>query len=232
VSGNSIRLGGSATTDSAIRLFDEANDCIVVGNAIRDWTQRGIYLSGTVDPVRAIVVGNSVAGSFVGIQLHGSDHRIANNVIRATSNSGILVANTASDALVQGNRVSGVGGGGYGLEVQAGAVRCHLLDNQLTGNTFAFNDGGTGTVAIGNRQTTAARFGRAVLVNGTVTVSTAEVVASENIRLTRVVGTGTTRGVLSVGTITAGTSFVINSTDLAGTLSADDDSTVFWEIVH
>jgi len=84
----------------------------------------------------------------------------------------------------------------------------------------------------GNRLSAGAQQGRAVLVNGTVTVNTAEVLAGDNIILTRVVGTATTRGILTVGTIVAGTSFVIRAEDLAGALSADDDSTVFWEIVH
>jgi Pectate lyase superfamily protein len=67
--------------------------------------------------------------------------------------------------------------------------------------------------------------GRAVLVAGTVTVSTTEVLTGDNIQITGVVAGGTP-GFLSIGTITNNTSFVINST------SALDTSTVFWEIAH
>ncbi len=67
--------------------------------------------------------------------------------------------------------------------------------------------------------------GRAVLVSGTLTISTIEVQASDNIHLTRVVAGGTL-GHLSVGTIVADTSFVINSS------SGTDTSTIYWEIVH
>lgn len=67
--------------------------------------------------------------------------------------------------------------------------------------------------------------GSAVLVGGTKTVSTTAVAASDKIFLTRLV-TGGTVGNLSVGTITAATSFVINSD------SATETSTVAWLIVR
>lgn len=68
-----------------------------------------------------------------------------------------------------------------------------------------------------------ATSGTAVLVAGTVTVSTAAVAAGSKIRVSRTVAGGTL-GHLSVGTITAGTSFVVNSS------SASDTSTVLWRI--
>lgn len=66
--------------------------------------------------------------------------------------------------------------------------------------------------------------GRAVLVAGTVTVSTPAASSTNVFILTNCV-TGGTAGLLSVGTVTAGTSFVINSA------SATDTSTVCW-MVH
>lgn len=78
----------------------------------------------------------------------------------------------------------------------------------------------------------AARMGVATLTNGTVTVSTTSVTAASRIFLTRRVGAGTTRGILTVGTIVAATSFVIRAEDLAGVLSADDDSDVSWVILE
>lgn len=59
-------------------------------------------------------------------------------------------------------------------------------------------------------------MGTAVLVAGTVTVSHTEVKADSRIWLCHLVAGGTL-GILSVGTITAGTSFVINSTNAADT---------------
>ena len=59
----------------------------------------------------------------------------------------------------------------------------------------------------------------AAMTAGSITVSTAKVTAASKILLTHAgTGAGTTHyGVLSVGTITAGTSFVINSADSADT---------------
>ena len=69
------------------------------------------------------------------------------------------------------------------------------------------------------------KMGTSVLVAGTVTVSTTAVTASSIIFLTHGVAGGTL-GTLSVGTITAGTSFVINSSNAA------DTSTVNWLIME
>lgn len=66
--------------------------------------------------------------------------------------------------------------------------------------------------------------GRAVLVGGTVTVNTTAIQAADEIFLTNRI-TGGTPGLLSVGTVTAGTSFVINSA------SGADTSTISWIIV-
>jgi len=80
-------------------------------------------------------------------------------------------------------------------------------------------------------------FGKVTLVGGTATVSTTAVTASSIIFLTRQ-GVGATGandlGILSVGTIVASTSFVINAwtvTD-ATALQADDVSSIGWMIVN
>ncbi len=69
------------------------------------------------------------------------------------------------------------------------------------------------------------KMGKSTLVTGTVTVSTTAVTASSHIFLTNNV-VGGTIGELSVGTVVAGTSFVINSS------SALDTSTIAWMIVE
>lgn len=94
------------------------------------------------------------------------------------------------------------------------------LEGQAVANGIKFKEGSN------------ARMGRSALVNGTVTVANTSVTASTEIFLTRRIQAGTTVGILSVGTVTAATSFVINSLDLAGALSADDDSTVNWLLVE
>lgn len=67
--------------------------------------------------------------------------------------------------------------------------------------------------------------GSAVLVAGTVTVSTTKVTASSLIFLTDMTAGGTL-GILSVGTRVAGTSFVINS------VNALDTSTISWLLLE
>ena len=107
-----------------------------------------------------------------------------------------------------------------------------LSHNRVTAAT-PINVGSPG-VKVGNRfSSQGASQGRATLVAGTVTVSTAEIQANDNVLLTVVVPGGT-RGEIQLGAITAGTSFVINSIQpgTASTLQASDTSTVFWQIVH
>lgn len=79
--------------------------------------------------------------------------------------------------------------------------------------------------------------GTVTLVGGTATISTTAITASSLIRLYRqsVGATGAAAtGNLSIGTITAATSFVINSVSAADAtaLVASDVSVVFWEIVN
>ena len=70
-----------------------------------------------------------------------------------------------------------------------------------------------------------AESGSAVLVAGTVTVNSAIIPSGAKISLTRQSASGTV-GHLSIGTIAAGASFEINSSEPA------DTSTVFWRIEY
>ena len=79
--------------------------------------------------------------------------------------------------------------------------------------------------------------GTVTLVGGTATISTTAVTANSQIRLYRQ-GIGSTGaaalGILSLGTITAGASFVINAVQAANAtaLQASDVSVIAWEIVN
>ncbi len=80
-------------------------------------------------------------------------------------------------------------------------------------------------------------FGTVTLVGGTVTVATTSVTANSIIMLTRqsVGSTGANDlGILSVGTIVAGTSFDINAWTVtnATALQADDVSVIGWMIIN
>ncbi len=79
--------------------------------------------------------------------------------------------------------------------------------------------------------------GKVTLVGGTATVTTTAVTAASQIRLYRQ-GIGATGaaalGILTLGTIVAGTSFIINAVQAADAtgLQASDVSSIGWEIVN
>jgi hypothetical protein len=102
------------------------------------------------------------------------------------------------------------------------------LDNELEILFNAHNDhdaGRKGWNYINMVSGTNKRMGTATLVGGTVTVSNTSVTASTKIFLSRHTAGGTL-GHLSVGTVIASTSFVINSS------SATDTSTVNWLLIE
>ena len=68
-------------------------------------------------------------------------------------------------------------------------------------------------------------MGQATLVAGTVTVSNTSVTTASRIFLS-VHSIGGTAGVITLGTVTAGASFVINSS------SSSDTSTINWLIIE
>lgn len=92
---------------------------------------------------------------------------------------------------------------------------------EITGNLALLSAGNKIKIATGSN----ASLGTATLVGGTITVNTTAVTASSKIFLTYDLFGGTP-GSLEVGTITAGTSFVINSS------SALDTSDVNWIIFN
>jgi len=112
-------------------------------------------------------------------------------------------------ATINLNNVNPSGGIYRNNEVLTSVTSTAALEDQTwSGNYGAGAEAENGTVA---------------LVAGTATVSSNIVPSGATISLTRQV-TGGTVGHLTVGTITAGTSFVIDSS------SATDTSTIFWKI--
>lgn len=154
---------------------------------------------------RLVICGNHVtnrtpSGNAFGITAEAefADVLIANNTIEMTSSSGYAFLTSGAGISVVNNRVK-------------------------SANVFFTSP--TEVLASGNILSTGPSQGRVVLVAGAATVTTAEVQANDNIILSRVVAGGTL-GELSVGTITAGTSFGITSS------SGTDTSTIYWRIDH
>lgn len=135
---------------------------------------------------------------------------------------GVSPANSLTRAGVRANEVKGYSIGLYLRFAQEMVAE----ENRLVGNTTPITQSGnTMYVGSGNRFASGAAWsGQVQLSSGTKTVSTGEVVAGDSILLSTVVGS--TQGFLNVGTIVAGTSFVIHSSN------ASDASMVYWEIRH
>lgn len=125
--------------------------------------------------------------------------------------------------------------------ITAGTTLTATLGNiTATNGNIVKNTAGNKDVYTSVATTTAAganSAGTVTLVGGTATVSTTAIAAGSKVRLTRqsVGATGANPlGMLSVGTIVAATSFVINgwsATD-ATALAATDVSSIWWEIVN
>jgi len=117
------------------------------------------------------------------------------------------------------------------IALTSGRIPFLTTNGRLTDHaslTYSSTTGISLTVAgtgLSLKEGTNASMGRAVLVGGTVTVNTTFVESSSEIFLTNRI-TGGTPGLLSVGTVTNGTSFVINSA------SGTDTSTISWLIVR
>lgn len=75
-----------------------------------------------------------------------------------------------------------------------------------------------------------ARMGTGTLTGGAVTIANTTVTANTRVYAFRSVGAGT-RGLLEQGTLTPGTSFVVNSVDSSGSLVADT-STFNWLLIE
>lgn len=123
------------------------------------------------------------------------------------------VTNTATFSIV-GAPSTTVTGGNYSLFVQAGESR--FDGNVSLGTGFKLNIGTGSNASIGVS---------AAMTAGTITISTTAVTSNSRIFLTHAT-LGGTQGILSVGTIVDGTSFVINSS------SALDTGTVNWIIIN
>lgn len=151
-----------------------------------------------------------------------------------TSTTGNIVASA-------GNLSATLGSVSAGTSVTAGTTVTATLGNiTATNGNFVKGTAGNKDVYSSVATTTAAganSAGTVTLVGGTATISTTSVTASSKIRIYRQ-GIGATGaaalGLLTIGTITAATSFVINSVDQADAtaLAATDVSVVFWEIVN
>jgi hypothetical protein len=213
-------------------------DCTISVPLTTSQTASTLVLQATSNGATAAGINFSVTGLTTGLatfnfQSVGNGFlQIADTSASAGTPTGANILCTASNSTltVRGNRTAAdtgtdvVTGGASGVTRSAGLL-LDIQNNTTSKIAFDFN----GKVKV----PTGVIAGQATLVAGTVTVSTAAVTASSLIFLTRGTNSGTAAGVLTVGTITAATSFVINSITAGGTaVQTGDTAVVNWWIIN
>ena len=198
---------------------------IVARNIIVTSGKNGMSIANT-DSI--LIDGNQISGTTkAGIFFGGNDTkaRVVNNRVLAPVTDGLLFATSGLSGIVVEHNDFLNSSGGFGIN-DNGTTSSIFRFNNLYGNSsgpYAFTHA---VLTEGNLTTaTGVLRGTAQLSGGTVTVSSAEIRAGDTVRIYRQV-TGGTLGNLSLGTINAATSFVINSS------GGSDTSYVGWEIVH
>jgi|SRR5690242_17543384 len=181
-------------------------------------TNHGVLVGAGTSPITQLSVGatNSVlAGST------GADP--------AFTTTPTVVSLTTTTTVAAGTTVTG----GTGVTATTGNITATNgnIVRGTAGNKDVYSSVASTTTAGANSA------GTVTLAGGTATVSTTAVTASSQIRLYRQ-GIGATGaaalGILTLGTVTAGVSFVINAVQAANAtaLQASDVSVIGWEIVN
>jgi hypothetical protein len=216
VSRNIIGVTGTGAAAYGISLVNITNNLTCDGNIINSAGSYGVLLQTvngfTLSNTKIINASNNANNSFDGVFL---------NSVTAGTVTGNVVADTSFGSCGAGTPCVR-----YALSVN-NSTDVEVGENQLFGwATGGFlNNASTRVGLDGNHYTSGARQGSVALVAGAATVSTVEVQAGDTIVL-NVTTVGGTPGWMHVSAITAGTSFVITSSN------ALDTSTVQWKIVH
>ncbi len=222
--GDIINSHSNAGTD----VTDEVTNSDNTNGASRAGVEIATGGSSSGDPYLSFQISGVAASTMtMGLDNSASDlFCISNSTAIGTSNAltlsqaGALNATTSITA-------------GTTLTATSGAITA-------TNGNLVLNTAGNKIVSTSVGSTSAAganSFGTVTLVAGTVTVATTAVTASSIIMLTRqsVGATGANDlGILSVGTIVAATSFVINAWTVtnATALQTDDVSVIGWMIIN
>jgi hypothetical protein len=194
---------GVYSQDNSNFYFDDTNNRLAVGT------------NDTTGGTNAAI--SAVSSTTTAIKFQGNSTGVKGILYSDASNIGVLDTTGNNGLLV-------TPGTSLDLRTSTSTPRLTISNaGDVTINThdLIINTAGKGLKV---KEGSNAKMGRAVLVGGTVTVSTTAVASTSEIFLTNRI-TGGTIGSLSVGTVTAGTSFVINSTNVL------DTSTICWLIV-
>ncbi len=227
INGNTLRF----QTAAPIYFLGNSNDTQITNNNILPWpgAAYGIMMGvqGGTGTHNNLISGNILYGLYEGLRsmntagliFYGNNNQVTNNRLSYMQQNAIQ--DNSTDSVIKNNYI--YGGNNYCM-VLTNATRTQAKDNFCISNTNKILHSAT-TTGSGNKFTTGTMQGSCTLASGTCTVSTAEILTGDIVRLSRQ-ALGGSAGNLSVGTITNATSFVINSS------SGSDTSVVFWEIVH
>lgn len=230
-------LIGAGTSAFAVTSAGLAGEVLTSGGAGADPTWTTPTFPGTVGGVGTII--RSDGTNWVATTNTFPNTAAAGDILMASGANviGVLADVAVGQVLMSG----GVGNPAYsGSPSVSGSLTAGTSITASNGNITLGTAGNKQiytSVATNTATAGANSAGTVTLIAGGITVSTTAVDTNSLIRLTRqsVGATGANDlGILSVGTITNGTSFVIDAwtvTD-ATTRQADDVSRVFWEIVN
>lgn len=169
------------------------------------WVALGSGSTGSINTITG-TTGGALSPTAGNINILGTANQLA------FAGSGSTLTASLSSTLVAPGSVTAT----TTLTATAGAITATNGNLVLgtAGNKLSITTGANASIGVSGAMTA-----------GTITISTTAVTASSKIFLTHA-SVGGTVGTLSVGTITAGTSFVINSSNNA------DTSTVNWWIIN
>lgn len=218
---------GGAKTPLAgnFNLKGTANQITVTGSANTEtWSIPSAFIApGSIASTTTITSGTSM-------------------VATTTLTAGTGITSTTGNIVASAGNISAtLGSVAAGTSVTAGTTLTATLGNiTATNGNIVKNTAGNKDVYTSVATTITAganSAGTVTLVGGTATVATTAVTASSKIRWARQ-GIGATGaaalGQVSIGTISAGVSFIINSVQAADAtaLQASDVSSIWWEIVN
>ncbi len=239
----SVVFAGAAgvySQDNANFFWDNTNDRLGIGTATpgfplevsKDLGNNEVSITIS-NKNNGAALGKSIAVNFQGTDTVGTTKLVS--LISAAPvdvnwvDSNLNFANRVGDVVTLAGFFSGAGNFAASGSVTAtlGAITA------TNGNLVLGTAGNKLSIATGAN----ASVGTATLVGGTITVNTTAVTASSIIHLTRqsIGATGAAAlGVLTVGTVVAGTSFVINAVQAADAtaLQASDVSVIGWTIIN
>jgi len=229
----------------------DISDSLVYGNTINGYAKRassaisvGTVASGR-EGQRVTIYGNLVinplsTSAYAMYVSYTDNSTILNNTLIGNFSSvGALLMQNSNNNKITENRIENALGPAFQETDASNHNKFTNNDVWLNGSGGSHDGGwksivGSTTEMSGNRvSSTGKTKGWASLVAGTVTVSTTEIESNEYpIILTKNQAQGYSGGTLSVGTITPGVSFVINSYHDNGALATSDTSPIYWEIRH